>query len=548
MENWKQKIYLLLALAGIGFIAGTVFAADAGVRWFQTDPVAGAIWTARNGHSALVFNNKMWILGGTLSPGYKNDVWLSFNGINWVQRTPSAAWQARTEHASLVFNNKMWVLGGSISTGFKNDVWSSADGFTWNSETAAAAWPARDRHASLVFNNKMWILGGSTSAGSKNDVWSSVDGITWTQETASAGWSPRFDLVALVFNNKMWVLGGSGSLNDAWSSSDGVTWTRVSPAIGADWPGRSGHTGVVYDGKMWIFGGQRANTIFNDAWYSVDGISWSQALLAADSQWGARWNHASLVFNNKMWILGGSGGPNKNDIWHSQQDNLPVEACVITSDRNRTVDAEFKGQLYTVTVVSINQDGAGKGAVSSTDNKISDCQTICSAENYAYNSSVALNAMAADGSEFDHWEGPSPCDNSAELSCSLTLTGDVTVYAVFKSLMAACVVEKSVTANFATSFPTCTLTIAPQGTNASQAIISWTTTNNPTSAVIDDGVGAPVAVTIPPASGSMTITPPGNTTYIMTVTNNAGSRTCSAQASAAPGRFQFKDIREILPF
>lgn len=71
--------------------------------------------------------------------------------------------------------------------------------------------------------------------------------------------------------------------------------------------------------------------------------------------------------------------------------------------------------------------------------------------------------------------------------------------------------------------PTCTLFANPSSISLSQSsVLSWTTTGTPTSAVIDNSVGA----VTPIASGSVTVTPTGSTTYTLTVTSSAGSGTC----------------------
>ena len=49
----------------------------------------------------------------------------------------------------VVFQNKLWMLGGTENYYFgdeksaKNDVWSSADGKTWTLATANAGWSPR---------------------------------------------------------------------------------------------------------------------------------------------------------------------------------------------------------------------------------------------------------------------------------------------------------------------------------------------------------------------------------------------------------------------
>jgi parallel beta-helix repeat protein len=282
-----------------------------------------ARWSPRCGHTSVVFDNKMWVMGGASSTFhyYMNDVWYSSDGVNWTQATASAGWSARYSHTSVVFDNKMWVIGGHTSTSpyNNNDVWYSSDGVNWTQATASAGWGARCCHTSVVFDNKMWVMGGSGNTSINNDVWYSSDGVNWTQATASAGWSARYSHTSVVFDNKMWVIGGSGSTfpgskSDVWYSSDGVNWTQATASAG--WGARIYHTSVVFDGKMWVIGGY-SNGDKNDVWYSSDGVNWTQA--TASAGWGARCCHTSVVYDGKTWVIGGlqdiSGV--KNDVWYS---------------------------------------------------------------------------------------------------------------------------------------------------------------------------------------------------------------------------------------
>jgi hypothetical protein len=52
---------------------------------------------------------------------------LTVAGSLWTQATAAAGWTARHVHASVVFDNKMWVLGG-YNTARRNDVWYSSNG------------------------------------------------------------------------------------------------------------------------------------------------------------------------------------------------------------------------------------------------------------------------------------------------------------------------------------------------------------------------------------------------------------------------------------
>ena len=119
------------------------------------------------------------------------------DGSTWVQATGDAAWSGRNEHTSVVFDNKLWVLGG-YSSGYKNDVWYSEDGVTWTQATSDAGWSGRDNYTSVVFDDKLWVIGGDP----KDDVWYSEDGENWTLATSSAGWSTRNRHSSVIFDNK----------------------------------------------------------------------------------------------------------------------------------------------------------------------------------------------------------------------------------------------------------------------------------------------------------------------------------------------------------
>ena len=290
-----------------------------GAAW--TEVTANAGWTARQGHSSIVFKNKIWVLGGCCS---RNDVWSSLDGSSWTEVTASAGWAARRGHSSVVFKNKIWVLGGGDLFNNYKDAWSSVDGSSWTQATANAGWDGRYGHTSVVFDNKMWVLGGWDETYSFNDVWSSVDGTDWEQATAPAGWSARFYHTSIVFNNKIWVLGGngSGSKNDIWSSDDGSSWTEVTDGS-SRWNARRRHTSTVFDNKMWVLGGEIGDlsnpTSYNDVWFSSNGSDWEQA--TASAGWSTRGRHTSIAFDNKIWVLGGNDGSHKNDVWSSGINN-----------------------------------------------------------------------------------------------------------------------------------------------------------------------------------------------------------------------------------
>ena len=267
-------------------------------------------WSPRYHHSSVVFDNKIWVLGGD-DGNKKNDVWYSTNGKDWTNTNAASHWSARTVHSSVVFDNKIWVLGGDDGSR-KDDVWSSTNGKDWTNANATSHWSARHTHTSVVFDNKIWVLGGNDGS-LKNDVWSSTNGKDWNDAKATKHWSARWGYTSVVFDNKIWVIGGTDGdrKNDVWSSTNGTSWTNANAS--SHWSARHSHSSVVFDNKIWVLGGNDVNRK-NDVWSSNNGTSWTNT--NATSHWSSRWGNSSVVFDNKIWMLGGYDGNLKNDVWY----------------------------------------------------------------------------------------------------------------------------------------------------------------------------------------------------------------------------------------
>jgi hypothetical protein len=318
-----------------------------------------AAFSALEGHSSVVFNNKMWVVGGygivVGSGGFKsidplNQVWSSEDGVTWeeVTKDSSKKFPVRQGQTSVVFDDdtgegeKIWLIGGLI-TDRLNDVWNSADGKDWTKvrrSGATGGFAIRNRHASVVFDKKMWVLGGSQNNGvALDDVWSSTNGITWREVTrdSSKKFSSRYEHSSVVFDardgkgEKIWVFGGrnsSSNFDDVWSSTDGKTWTEETKDSSKKFSARHGHQSVVFDNKMWVFGGNLSSGSFdtvNDVWSSTDGKNWTKVRSDDDtSGFTARTRGASVFFKGKVWLIAGrqasSVATYLNDVWSMTKD------------------------------------------------------------------------------------------------------------------------------------------------------------------------------------------------------------------------------------
>jgi len=291
-----------------------------------------AAWAPRDSCGEVVFEGKMWLLGGWFSSYIigPRDVWCSADGVTWKEVTHEAGWRHGDLPTTMVHKGKMWFMGGWYAgrlpeASGSNEVWSSADGAHWDCVTPNAGWSPRLGAAGVVFRERMWILGGleryfdGELRHLRNDVWHSEDGATWTLATAAAPWSPRAFHCAVVFRDKIWVLGGGNYLpeylgfNDVWNSSDGITWNKVTDH--APWAPRIWFSAVVFRDCLWVLGGWSNNPSrnWNDVWYTSDGVNWKE--LKTPTIWSERHEHSTYVFDDRIWVVGGNAWPLVNDVW-----------------------------------------------------------------------------------------------------------------------------------------------------------------------------------------------------------------------------------------
>ncbi len=311
-------------------------------RSYRWAPVTlQAAFAGRDGAGAVVFQDRMWLLGGW-NPKDKvhfphvcnSEVWSSADGLSWNLEVLQAPWEGRHTAGYAAHDGKVWVVGGDCNQGhYQPNVWSSPDGAQWTLVNDSAPWGNRALHYTLVHDGKIWVMGGQTMPGFVkgetkeafyNDVWNSEDGVTWTRVAPHADWSPRGMIGGgAVFNGRMWILGG-GTYdtpstptrkfhNDVWSSADGVSWTRHVES--APWPPRQYHEVAVFDNQMWVMEGYDGRGNRNDVWYSPDGVNWREL---PDTPWAPR--HAASVFTyeNALWMVAGNNM--FPDVWKLTAD------------------------------------------------------------------------------------------------------------------------------------------------------------------------------------------------------------------------------------
>ena len=309
-----------------------------------------ATFPGRDGAGALVYDGKMWLIGGwnpkdkrtnPIHSDCNNEVWNSSDGITWSlikpnthldnSFDPTTDWEARHTAGYVVYRDKMWIVGGDPLLGhYQSDVWNSSDGRTWNcvNQGKPVPWGPRVLHHTFVFRNRIWVLGGQTlpqfaPAGETfyHDAWNTEDGIHWEKVKMTQPFNPCRGMIGgnAIFKDRVWLLGGGTYEtpgrpayvynNDVWSSADGIAWDRHLDH--APWCGRVYHDVTVFDDRLWVMEGQGStgrNT--RDVWYSSDGTNWHEV---PNTPWKERHAASVFVYQDGLWMV--AGNHMGQDIW-----------------------------------------------------------------------------------------------------------------------------------------------------------------------------------------------------------------------------------------
>lgn len=165
-------------------------------------------------YGTVVFDGKIWMIGGYDGKNYLNDVWSSTDAIHWTQVASNAPWSARTPSVVTVFKNEIWLMGGGVIDGAaelnphsEREVWVSKDGRNWRQVQADLN--RKWRGAPIVYDDKLWLVGANRGGTFESAVWVSENGTSWKE--LSAPWSPRGGVAVWVKGEGLYMTGGKSS-------------------------------------------------------------------------------------------------------------------------------------------------------------------------------------------------------------------------------------------------------------------------------------------------------------------------------------------------
>jgi len=334
----------------------TGFTCPTGVFTQQTS----AFTTARYGHSSVVYNGYLYIIGGCSAgacTAFQNDIQycpLNSNGsVGTCTQQTSAFTTARDFQTTVVANGYLYIIGGCSAgncTTFQNDIQycplnSNGSVGTCTQQTSAFT-TARAKHTSVFYNGYMYIIGGC-SAGNCSTPLNDVQYLQ-IQPMGTAGPSTqqtnmftnaRYAHASVVFNGFLYIIGGinlTTYYNDIIYcpiNSDGSVGT-CTQKTNAFTTTRADLSAAVYNGYLYIIGGNNAGTYLNDVQYcplpssGVPGACTQQTTAFTTIRYG----QTSVVYNGYLYIIGGCGVGNctsvLNDVQYAWLDPSTGKACL----------------------------------------------------------------------------------------------------------------------------------------------------------------------------------------------------------------------------
>lgn len=273
---------------------------------------------ARRNFGACEWNNRILISGGQSVAGVTlNDVWESFDGVNWNRlATGINSFSARSSHVMIVHNNRIYVIGGYDGSGYLSDVWMSMDGKNWE-RIVNNAFTARDDHCVFSLGPRLYLTGGDAGGAPFTDVWMSYDGIVWDRIMNNYTRLQRTVAVQAVFNNRMHVISGydgTNRLDTSTNSVDGINWEITGSSCGL--PEYDDGAAEVFDNRIVVSGGYNGSAM-SCLYYSEDGEKW---ILGTANMGFSVYQHKMVALKNpnRLFLLFGYEGQSVlTSVWMS---------------------------------------------------------------------------------------------------------------------------------------------------------------------------------------------------------------------------------------
>jgi hypothetical protein len=121
----------------------------------------------------LVYNKRLWVIGGfDENDDALNDVWYTEDLIHWHRTTPQSQTYFRKVGymGACVYDQRMWILGGTDYNTIYTAVYNSRDGVYWQKSFDLPKGLQQPLAAEI--NRRLFVFGGFTGQlGGSRDVY-----------------------------------------------------------------------------------------------------------------------------------------------------------------------------------------------------------------------------------------------------------------------------------------------------------------------------------------------------------------------------------------
>ncbi|MDO8654857.1 MAG: kelch repeat-containing protein, partial [bacterium] len=291
--------------------------------------------TARNLHSSVLYNGKIYSWGGISGPLNTVDIY-DIAANSWS--TGTAGGTARYGHTSVLYNGKIYSWGGTGADYLNTvDIYDIAAN-SWSTGTAGGT--ARRYHTSVLYNGKIYSWGGNNGSFLNTVDIYDIAANSWS--TGTAGGTARMNHTSVLYNGKMYSW--AGNTGSAINTVDIYDIAAASWSTGtAGGSARYNHTSVLYNGKMYSWagtsGGVKVNTV--DI-YDIAAASWSTGTAGGT----ARDNHTSVFYNGKMYSWAGSGASGSINTVDIYDIGFKQTILVLQENGQDTLNFQTGSQLF----------------------------------------------------------------------------------------------------------------------------------------------------------------------------------------------------------
>jgi hypothetical protein len=234
-------------------------------------PAGSSVWVqlpdfpgeARHTHVQVVWQGRLYIVGGDANSGhYQPNAW-SYDGSTWTRHAdlPSALGNRALMYGAAIESGPgagIYAMGGqtfvdvipAFPEAFYQDVWKATDlgvyggaPSDWVKVLDPAPWAARGMICgTATLNNEIYLMGGGTYDTTAHptrlyyaDCWKTADGVNWTA-LGTAPWRPRSYHSVAAIGGLLYVSSGAippstgVEIADCWTSPTGMAadWTEQS--------------------------------------------------------------------------------------------------------------------------------------------------------------------------------------------------------------------------------------------------------------------------------------------------------------------------------